>query len=184
MKGVDRELNETEKLLSLQFIKSTTTGADIFTEVLNAVETFGMDLTTLYGIATDGGHAMYEPGIGLVGLLKSALREKGISDHIVIFHCVIHQENLCAKLLKFKQAIGSVTKAVNFIRARGLNHRQLQKFLEDLNSAHQDLFYFTEVRWLSKGRMLRRFYDLRKEVIHFLKMSRQPVHEMEIGCVI
>ena len=36
--------------------------------------------------------------------------------------------------------------------------------MEDLNSAHQDLLYFTKVRWLSKGRLLRRFYNLRKEV--------------------
>ena len=27
--------------------------------------------------------------------------------------------------------------------------------------------------------MLRQFYDLREEVIHFLKMKGQPVHEME-----
>ena len=52
------------------------TDADIFTEVLNAFEAFGIDLTTLYGIAADGGRAMSGPGIGLVGLLKSALREK------------------------------------------------------------------------------------------------------------
>ena len=45
-------------------------------EVLNAFETFGIDLTTLCGIATDGSRAMSGPGIGLVGLLKSALREK------------------------------------------------------------------------------------------------------------
>ena len=55
VKAVDRELNETEELLSLQSIKNTTTGADIFTEVLNAFETFEIDLTNLYGIAIDGG---------------------------------------------------------------------------------------------------------------------------------
>ena len=100
-----------------------------------------MDLTTLCGIATDGGCAVSGPGIGLAGLLMSALRGKGISDNIAIFHChyVIHQENLFPKSLKYKQVIGPVTKAINFIRARGLN-------------PHQDLLYFTEVCWLSKGR--------------------------------
>ena len=75
VKGVDKELNETEEFLSLQSIKGATTGADIFTKVLNAFETFGMDLTTLCGISTYGGRAMSGPGIGLVGLLKSVLRE-------------------------------------------------------------------------------------------------------------
>jgi len=38
MKGVYKELNETEELLSLQSMKDTTTGADIFSEVLNAFD--------------------------------------------------------------------------------------------------------------------------------------------------
>ena len=56
-----------------------------------------MNLISLCRIATDGDCAMSEPGIGLVGLLKSALREKGICGNIAIFHCVIHQKNLRAK---------------------------------------------------------------------------------------
>lgn len=179
VKGVDRELNETEELLSLMPMKDTTTGADIFAVVLNAFEKFGMDLSTLCGIATDGARSMSGTGIGFVGRLKSALREKKISDDIVIFHCIIHQQNLCTKSLKFQHVIGPVTKAVNFIRARGLNHRQFQKFLDDLNTTQQDVVYFTEVRWLSKGCMLRRFYELRKEVTHFLKKKGQPIAEME-----
>jgi len=106
-------------------------------------------------------------GIGFVGLLKSALREKNITDVIAIFHCIIHQQNLCAKSLAFKHVMGPVIKAVNFIRARRLNHRQFQKLLDDHGTEHQDLLHFSEVRWLSKGRMLRRFYELRKEVTLF-----------------
>ena len=53
MKGVDKELNETEEFLSLQCMKDTTTGANIFSEVLNAFDKFGLDLSTLSGIATD-----------------------------------------------------------------------------------------------------------------------------------
>ena len=169
IKGADKELNETEELLSLQCMKNTTTGANIFFEVFNAFDKFGLDLSTLCGIATDGARAMSGTGIGFVGLLKSALKEKNISDNIVIFYCIIHQQNLCAKLLKFKHVMGPVIEAANFIRSRGLNHRQFQKFLGDLDTEHQDLAYFSEVRWLSKGSMLRRFYELRKEVALFLK---------------
>ena len=73
IKGVEKELNETEELLSLQCMKDSTTGADIFSEVLNAFDKFGLDLSTLRGIATDGARAMSGTGIGFVGLLKSAL---------------------------------------------------------------------------------------------------------------
>ena len=161
IKGVYKELNETEELLSLQCMKDTTTGANIFFEVLNAFDKFGLDLTTLCKIATDDARAMSGTGIGFVGLLKSAFKEKYISDNIAIFNCIIHQQNLCAKPLKFKRVMGPVIKAVNFIRARGLNHRQFQKFLDNLDTEHQDLTYFSEVCWLSNGSMLRRFYESR-----------------------
>ena len=128
IKGMDKELNETEELLSLQSMKDITTGVNIFYEVLNVFDKFGLDLFTLCGIATDGARAMSGTGIGFVGLLKSALKEKNISDNIAIFHCIIHQQNLWAKPLKFKHVMGPVIKAVNFILARGLNQRQFQKF--------------------------------------------------------
>ena len=116
---------------------------------------------------------------GLVGLLISALKEKNICDNITISHCIIYQQNLCAKSLKFKHVIGPVIKTVNFIGAQGLNHGQFQKFLDDLDCEHQDLAYFSEVRWLSKGSMLRRFYELRKEVGLFLKNKGRPMAEMK-----
>ena len=90
IKRVNKELNETEELLSLQCMKDTTTGANIFSEVLNAFDKFDLDLSTSCGIPTDGARAMSGTGIGFVGLLKSALKEKNISYNIAIFHCIIH----------------------------------------------------------------------------------------------
>ena len=75
--------------------------------------------------------------------------------------------------------MGPVIKAVNFIQARGLNHRQFQKFIDDLNTEHPDLAYFSEVRWLSKASMLRQFYELRKEVALFLKNKGRPMAEIK-----
>ena len=88
---MDKELKDTKELLSLQCMKDTTTGAKIFSEVFNAFDEFGLDLFTLCRIATDGAQAMSGTGIGFVGLLKSALKEK---IDITIFHCIIHQQNL------------------------------------------------------------------------------------------
>ena len=98
IKGVDKELNETEELLSLQCMKDTTTGANMFSEVHNAFNKFGLDLSTLCRIATNCTQAMYGIGIGFVGLLKSALKEKNISDNKAIFHCIIYQQIYAQKL--------------------------------------------------------------------------------------
>jgi hypothetical protein len=74
-------------------MKDTTTGGDIIVEVVDAFDKFGLDLSTLCGMATDGARAMSGSGTGLVGRLKAILRERRKYDNIVIFHCVIHQEN-------------------------------------------------------------------------------------------
>ena len=57
----------------------------------------------------------------------------------------------------------------NFIENHALNHRQFQTFLADLNCEHGDVMYHNEVRWLSRGKVLRRFFQLRKEINEFLK---------------
>ena len=83
------------------------------------------------------------------------------------------------KILKIQTFQGPGHRAVNFIQAQGLNHRQFQKFLDDLDTEHQDLAYFSEVRWLSKVSILQRFYELRKKVALFLKNKGRPMAEME-----
>ena len=84
------------------------TDANIFSEVLSAFDKFVLGLSTLCGIATDGARSMSGTGIGFVGLFKSGLREKNISDDVAIFHYIIHQQNVCAKSLTFKHVIGPV----------------------------------------------------------------------------
>lgn len=58
-----------------------------------------------------------------------------------------------------------VVSRINFIRAKGLKHRQFQEFLFELESAHGDVLYYTEVQCLSRGRVLRCFYELLPERI-------------------
>jgi hypothetical protein len=68
-------------------------------------------------------------------------------------------------------AVTVVTKLVNCIRSKGLNHRQFQQFLSDMDSENGAVLYYTEVRWLSRGRMLKRVYDLKLEINLFLHMK-------------
>lgn len=59
------------------------------------------------------------------------------------YHCIIHQKSLCGKALKMEHVMSTITCAVNFIRAKGLNHRQFKAFLTELESEHVDLPYHT-----------------------------------------
>lgn len=71
-----------------------------------------------------------------------------------------------------------VVKTVNFIRSRGLNHRQFDCFLSD-NDITTGLPYHTEVRWLSRGAVLKRFFELRGEIGQFMEKKGRPVGELK-----
>jgi hypothetical protein len=58
-----------------------------------------------------------------------------------------------------------VIKLINFLKSRALNHRQFNEFLKDLGSEYGDVIYNTEVRWLSRGAMLKRVYNLKNDSI-------------------
>lgn len=61
------------------------------------------------------------------------------------FHCIIHLQVLCSKVLNTEEIMG--TKIVNSIRARSLQRRLFQLQLEDRESAeHTDLVLHTDVR--------------------------------------
>lgn len=71
-----------------------------------------------------------------------------------------------------------VVTCTNFIKKYGLNHRQFKELCEDLESEYGDLIFYTEVRWLSRGKMLRRFYEMRKEIELFMEIKEKPIPEL------
>ncbi|CAH1109763.1 unnamed protein product [Psylliodes chrysocephalus] len=64
-----------------------------------------------------------------------------------------------------------VVNTINFIEFRGRNQRQFKAFLNKLSSEHDVVTHYCEVRWLNKGKILKRFCDLRKEIAGFMKMK-------------
>lgn len=71
-----------------------------------------------------------------------------------------------------------VFKSVNFIRSRVLKHRQFQTFLEEMNADFGDVLYHTDVRWLSRGSVLKRFVALRSEIQTFLQANGRDTSVM------
>lgn len=128
---------------------------------------------------TDGAPSMIGSKIGMVTLLSEHMKEKGIQTDLIKYHCIIHQQNLIGKSLGFDHVMKKVVKAVNFIRSRGLNHRQFKEFLDEIECEYGDVLYYSEVRWLSRGKVLQRFLNLIEEIKIFLIEKSQPVDYLE-----
>ena len=94
-------------------------------------------------------------------------------------HCFIYQLNLCARSVKFCDVMGIVIKSINFIRSRDLSHRQFQALLSEMYDEHGDLVYYAKVCRISKGRMLRRFFDMRDEINFFVEQKGKSMTELD-----
>jgi len=55
------------------------------------------------------------------------LEEKDVEEAIAL-HCIIHQQALCSKCLKFDNVMSVLVKCINQIRSRGLKHRMFRTF--------------------------------------------------------
>ncbi|XP_039264551.2 general transcription factor II-I repeat domain-containing protein 2A-like [Styela clava] len=167
IRGVDTKLNITEELVSVCSMHGTAIGEDIFKEVQKTLQDYNLQWNQLRCVTVDGRKNMAEVMKGLVGQIHKQLEDLQLPKRLVI-HCIIHQQALCGKDLDVSCVLKPVTAVVNFIRSHGLNHRQFQGFFEDIDSDFSDLPYHTAVRWLSCGRVLSRFYKLRREIEQFL----------------
>lgn len=179
IKGTDDNLQVTEEYLDLVPFKGTTTAEDIFGGLEEVFDNFALRWDRMYSLAVDGAPVMLGHITGLVGRVRRKVLEAGGLE-IIAVHCIIHKENLCARAVRLKHVMDVVVKTVNFIRSggQGLNHRQFQEFLRELDCSHRDVPFYTEVRWLSCGKVLARFFQLREEIVMFLEMKLQPVQQL------
>ncbi len=66
---------------------------------------------------------------------------------VVVCHCIINQENLCAHSLKLNNVMTTVVSTINFIKSSRLNNCQFKELLSNSESEHGDLVYLCEVQW-------------------------------------
>ena len=173
IRGVTEDLEFFQELLDIVPLHDTTKGEDIFAQIATLFIDFELDWAKLVSVSTDGAKAMLGMKDGFQGRLRRKLAELGL-PMVPFIHCIIHRENLCAKSLKIstKHVMDVVVKVVNVIRARGLNHRQFKSILEDLGSEYDDLLYYCEVRFFSRGRTLNRIGNLREPIKNILKEKK------------
>ena len=92
-------------------------------------------------------------------------RIQSVAPNAVFTHCSIPREALAAKTLQssFENALDNAIKVVNLIKARAINSRKFKIMCNDIRAEHDKLLT-TEVRWLSREKVLFRLFKFRAEV--------------------
>ncbi|CAI9715626.1 finger BED domain-containing 5-like [Octopus vulgaris] len=152
-----------EDVLCCKELPETRKGQDVF-DVLNSYLVYcGLNWKNCVGICTDGVPVMTRC---LKGFVLIAQKQ---NPNIIHTHCFIHREALVAKNLgpELKSALDMVVKTDNYFKIRPLKCRQFAKLCVGMEADHSTLIQLTEIRWLSRGKVMSRFYEFREELLTF-----------------
>lgn len=158
-----------EEILFSKSLETTTKAFDVFSALHNFLAANDLPWEKVIGICTDGAQAMTGCRSGFIELAKKK------NPKIIGSHCIIHRQALACKTLpeSLNVALNIAIKIVNHVKSNALNTRLFEALCQELNSDQESLLFHTEVRWLSKGNMLARLFNLKSEVEIFLMTSKE-----------
>ncbi len=116
------------------------------------------------GIYTDGAPSM-------TGRLKGFVTRVKVKNPLIIStHCFLHREALMIKTMKedLLVTLNDAVHVLNYIKGRPLKSRIFAAICESMDSEFKCLLYHTEIRWLSRGKVLVRLYKMKEKVMLFL----------------
>jgi len=137
-----------------------TTAEEIFCKINEFIIANEIEWTKCVGVSTDGARAMSGKFTGLIARIRN------IIPSVTWHHCCIHREAIVSKKIPIhlKTVLDDAVKIVNFIKAKSLNSRIFEQLCKDMDSEHYELLLHSEIRWLSRGKVLSRLFELKDEV--------------------
>ncbi|XP_038160542.1 protein FAM200A-like [Cyprinodon tularosa] len=159
-----------EHILFCKEMEGRTTGEDIFNVVNMFFTENAISWKSCSSVCTDAAASMTGSAKGLIARIKKE------NPLIKWTHCVVHREELASKKMSpvFHDVLNDSIKVINFIKSRPINARLFRSLCENTGAEHTELLLHTEVRWLSRGKVLNRLFELRAEVHTFLKKHGSP----------
>ncbi|KAL1277353.1 hypothetical protein QQF64_024026 [Cirrhinus molitorella] len=85
---------------------------------------------------------------------------QAVAPFAVWMHCMVHRQALAAKNMPpdMKQVMDEAFLAVNKMSATST--RLFKVLCQEMGAEHQQLLFPSEVRWLSRGKVLSRLHEL------------------------
>uniref|UniRef100_K7FJM3 Zinc finger BED-type containing 5 n=1 Tax=Pelodiscus sinensis TaxID=13735 RepID=K7FJM3_PELSI len=152
----DFNSSNEEDLLLCEFLQTNTTGETIYNCINNFMKTHQISWEKCVDVCSDGAKAM-------VGTVAGA---KNVAPNCTSSHCILHRHALVVKNISpsLKNVLDEAVQIINYIKTRPLQSRLFKIMSEDMGSQHTALLLHTEVRRLSRGKVLVRLFELRHEL--------------------
>ena len=160
----------SEHMLFCEPVGVRTTGKCIFTKLENFFNLEKLEWKHCVAVTTDGAAAMVGKHKGLISFIKQK------NPDCQFLHCMLHREALVAKRMTSKDSeehtlvkvFSDVVKIINEIRTKPTVSREFTEFCQKSLADQETLILHSEVRFLSRGKVLQRFVVLRKTIEDFL----------------
>lgn len=156
-----------DEFLCCKPLERTATALDVFEAVDSFLRQHEISWKSICGICTDGAPATLGCQSGFQRLVLNE------SPKAIGAHCMLHLQTLAMKTLPqdFQEVMKSVLSSVNFVKASSLNSRLFLQLCNDLDGPSKTLLLHTEGRWLSRGKVLKRIFELRDELKMFFNQK-------------
>ncbi|KAJ4937000.1 hypothetical protein JOQ06_001584 [Pogonophryne albipinna] len=116
------------------------------------METGNVSWENCIAICTDGAAAMTGRKSGVVA------RAKEHNPMMIATHCMLHRQALASKSLspELQSVLSTVVSVVNHIKCKPLQSRLFGQLCREMGAGQDTLLFHSEVRWLSRGKVLQR----------------------------
>jgi hypothetical protein len=160
------EENIQEEFMFCQLILERFTGSDIFKVVNDYFKVDNISWANHPGNCTDRPAALtgYKKGF------QAKVQQIGAPMNFT--HRINHRKTLALYDLesKFHSVLQEAMKVMNYVKAHPLNPCLFAVLCEEIQADHKPLILPSEVRWLTRGKVLERLVEL-EEVWRFLQDS-------------
>ncbi|XP_039113481.1 SCAN domain-containing protein 3 isoform X1 [Hyaena hyaena] len=152
-------------------LPANTTSSELCEAVKNyVVNKCGLEFQFCVGVCSDGAASMTGRRSEVVAQIKE------LAPECKITHCFIHREGLAMKKIsaELNSVLTDTVKIVNYVKSNALNSRLFSLLCDNMEADHKQLLLHAETRWLSRGKVLSRMFEIRNELLVFLQ-SKKPV---------
>ena len=88
---------------------------------------------------------------------------------------MIYRHALASKTLPppLREVLDQTVRMVNFVKGGALNSRLFKQLCIDMDADHHVLLFHSNTRWLSRGNVIKRVFELRDELKLFFELEKK-----------